>query len=329
VRLSQLGERWAVAALSRGLYSAASLTVLPGLDDAAAIRHRNSQLVMTSDIMFAPTHFPAGMKPGEIGRKVAIANISDLAAMGAEPLALLVAFGLPPSSELDYALRISSGISSACREYKCSFAGGDTKRADVLTLCGSALGFCEDEAELLRRSNALPGDIICLTGNVGDSYCGCQVLLGKAKGKLDKRLSEKLIRAFTRPHARIKEGRALAKLRCGIAAMDITDGLFCSAMELMRASGCGFEINSSLIPFSAEAKRFAHLQQHASPVRLLEWGEDYELLVSVRKKDFEKAGKAARAAGGKLVAIGEAVDEKRVYLDGEPVDVRGYDSFRQ
>ncbi len=327
MKLSQLGEKRIVEALARGLYASSSLSIPAGLDDAAAIRHKDSELVITSDIMFAPTHFPLMMPPEAIGRKVAVANLSDLAAMGAEPLALLVAFGLPPAMEFEFARRISSGIDSACREHGCSFAGGDTKKADILTLCGSALGVCSGEKEMLRRSNARPGDVLCVTGNLGDAYCGCQILLGKAKGEMDGKAKERLISAFTNPRARLKEGRALAKLRSGIAAMDITDGLFASALELMNASGCGFKFESKKLPFSAEAKKFAHLQQHASPVRLLEWGEDYELLVSLRKKDFGKAKKAVEAAGGKLVAIGETVKDKRIFLDDEPVDVHSYDAF--
>lgn len=328
MKLSQLGERKIIEGITRGLRPSASLSIPPGDDDTAAVRYNGSQLVITTDIMFAPSHFPKGMEPEAIGRKIAVANISDLAAMGAEPLALLVAFGLPPSLEFEFVRRISSGIDSACMEHGCAYAGGDTKRSEILTLCGSALGVCGSEKELLKRSNARPGDLLCVTGNIGDAYCGCQILLGKAE-KIKGAIGERLIRAFTHPKARIREGRALAQLSCEIAAIDITDGLFFSALELMRASGCGFRMDSAMLPFSADAKKYAHLMQHASPVRLLEWGEDYELLVSLRKSDFPKARKAVESAGGRLIQIGEAIREKKVYLDDELVDVRGYDAFRQ
>jgi len=325
MKLSELGEKKIVSALTKGLYTRDFVTLSAGLDDAAAIHRLGEEIVFTSDIMFESSHFPAGMKPEEMGWKAAAANISDVAAMGAKPLAFLASFGLPPSLDLSYVRAISRGINGACRAHQCPFVGGDTKKAGELTICGSVIGSCQSKSALLRRGNARPGDVVCVTGSLGDAACGAQILL-KGK-KLNPQADKKLLNSFLKPRAQIKAGLALSSLGAEIAGMDITDGLFYSANEIATASGCGIRIHEDMLPFSEEAKKFAHSILRASPVRILEWGEDYELLVSMRRKDFPRAKAAVEAAGGRLICIGEAIGEKTVYLDGEKVDVHGYDAF--
>jgi len=325
MKLSELGEKKIVSALTKGLYTRDFITLSAGLDDAAAIHRAGEEIVFTSDIMFESTHFPKGMAPESIGWKAAAANISDLAAMGAQPLAFLASFGLPPSLELSFVQSISRGINDACRAHECPFAGGDTKKASELTICGSAIGSCKSEAGLIRRGNMRPGDVVCVTGSLGDAACGAQILL---KGrKLNPQADRKLLGAFLKPKAQVKAAVALSALEARMAGMDITDGLFYSANELATISGCGIRIHEELIPFSPEARKFAHEILRASPVRILEWGEDYELLLAMRKKDFARANAAVEAVGGKLIPIGEAIKEKTVFLCDERVDVHGYDAF--
>ena len=323
-KLFQAGERGIIERLVRGLFASKDVTVPAGVDDAAALAHAGEQFVLTSDIMFESTHFPKGMPFEAMGRKIAIANLSDLAAMGARPLALLIALGLRPDMELDDLGRIFRGINSTCRKHGCSFVGGDMKRAGELTLSGAAVGVC-GKGELLLRSNARVGDIVCVTGPLGDAYCGAQIMMGKAA--VAKPLASRLIRAFLHPRARIKEARAIASAKVSAACMDISDGLFFTASEVARASGVGIRVFEKKLPFSPEARRFAHSLMHASPVRLLEWGEDYELLVCLRKKDMARVQARVLGAGGKLIPIGEVIKEKGIFLDDEPVDVHGYDAF--
>ena len=327
MKLSELGEKKIVSVLTKNLYSRDFVTLPAGVDDAAAIRHKKEEIVFTSDIMFASSHFPEAMKPEEMGWKAAVANISDLAGMGAKPLAFLASFGLPSSLELDFVRAISRGINDACKAHECAFAGGDTKKAHELTICGSAIGLCKSEASLLKRSNARPSDIVCVTGNLGDAACGAHILLKKIRSKIKPEVASKLITAFVAPRARVKIGMALSSLEANIAGMDITDGLFYSCNEIASMSGCGIRVRERLLPFSTEARQFAEEQLGVSPIRLLEWGEDYELLLAMRKKDFPRAEQAARAVGGKLIRIGEVIKERCIYLDDEKVDTRGYDAF--
>jgi len=322
--VSELGEKRLVEMFVRNLYGSDLVTVPAGVDDTASVAHCGEELVLKTDVMFSSTHFPAGMGFKAMGRKVAVANLSDIAAMGARPLALLMAFGVPPGMDSEDLEKVFDGINGACEEHRCPFVGGDTKKAKELTLAGMAVGACKRE-ELLLRANAKPGDVVAVTGSVGAAACGMLIL---TKGlKLSPKLSGPLVEAFTNPVARIPEGRAIASAAPGSAGMDITDGLFYTAGEIARASGVGMRIYEGKLPFSNEARKFAHEQQHASPVRLLEYGEDYELVVCIRKKLFGKAKNAVEDAGGTLTEIGEVIGDKKIYLGSEPVDTHGYDAI--
>lgn len=322
MKAGELGEKRLVEMFVRNLFGSNMVTVPAGLDDTAAVAHGSEELVLKTDVMFSSTHFPPAMGFKAMGRKVAVANLSDIAAMGARPLALLVAFGVPPEMDSEDLEKVFFGINEACEEHRCPFVGGDTKKAKELTLAGMAVGACKKE-ELLLRSNAKVGDVVAVTGTVGGAACGMQILTKSLK--FPSKLSAPLVEAFTHPTARIAEGRAIASSAPGSAGMDITDGLFYTVSELAKASKAGIRIHEGKLPFTKEVKEFARLQLKAAPVRLLEYGEDYELVVCIRKEKFAKAKEAVETAGGSLTEIGDVIKEKRVFLGSEPVDIHGYD----
>jgi len=272
--------------------------------------------------MFASTHFPRGMRPEHIGRKVAIANMSDLAAMGALPLAMLFSFGIPPRFEVRELRGIVRGIDDVCSEYDAPFVGGDTKKSKELTICGIALGGVgRDEA--LRRGNARAGDVVAVTGEIGNAALGLRIMLG---GMVSKRY-KKLIDAFLKPKARVREGRAIAECRAGAAGMDITDGLLFSAGEIARMSKVCISLESEKIPISGEAKKF--LDRYDVPAEvLLRGGEDYELLVTVKRSRFREVKSNVEDCGGALIEIGRATRGRGVLLDGRRVGTDGYDSMK-
>jgi len=311
-----------IALLTKDLYRSKRVIAGAGEDDAALISFGDRELVATSDIMFGPTHFPKGMKPEYIGRKVAVANISDLAAMGASPLATLFSFGIPAEFEVYELKEIVRGIDAACQKYKAPFVGGDTKKARELTICGIALGEIE-KGEALRRSNARAGDVVAVTGEIGNAALGLRIILGgmKTSGYT------KLVDAFLKPKARVKEGRAIAECRVGAAGMDITDGLLFSAGEIARMSGVRISLESSRIPVSAEAEKFAR-EHKVRRSLFLDNGEDYELIVTIQKGEFENVRDRVEAIGGELTAIGSASRGRGVLLDGRRVKTAGYDSLK-
>ncbi len=321
MKASELGERKLIALLIRGLYRNRRVLVGAGEDDAALISFGDKELVAKSDIMFRSTHFPRGMKPEAIGRKVAVANISDLAAMGASPLATLFSFGLPPRFDVSEFARIIKGINAVCIEYDAPYVGGDTKKAKELSICGIALGEI-GRGEAIRRCNARAGDVVAVTGEIGDAALGLEILLkGMKTGKYGK-----LVNAFLNPSARVKEGRVIAQCKIGAAGMDITDGLFFSAGEIARMSGVCLSLDRWSIPISKEARKFAE-EHNVKENYLLNNGEDYELIVTIKRERFEKVRSKVEDVGGSLMQIGNVVRGKGVLIDGRRVKTAGYDSL--
>jgi len=321
MKASELGERKLIDLLTRGLYKNPRVLVGAGEDDAALISFGEKELVAKSDIMFRSTHFPEGMKPEAIGRKVAVANISDLAAMGASPLATLFSFGLPPSFDVSEFARIIKGINAACLEYDAPYVGGDTKKAKELSICGIALGEI-GRGEAIRRCNARSGDVVAVTGEIGDAALGLEILLkGMKTGRYGK-----LVNAFLNPSARVKEGRAIAQCNIGAAGMDITDGLFFSAGEIARMSGVCLSLDRWSIPISKEARKFAE-EHNVKENYLLNNGEDYELIVTIKREKFEEVRSKVEDAGGSLIQIGNVIKGKGVLIDGRRVKTAGYDSL--
>ncbi len=315
-----ISERSLVENLTSGLYSNKDVLVRAGEDDAAVIQFGSARLVLTTDIMFERTHFPRGMRFEEMGRKITIANLSDLAAMGARPLAFLCSLGLPNKMRAPDAEKIIEGINSTCKEYRVPFVGGDSKRAREITLCGFAVGVVEGRA--LLQKNARAGDVIAITGTIGSAACGLHALLN------NKHANKKLIRSFTHPRARIIEGQTISRARVNAAGVDITDGLLYSARLLSEKSKVRIEIEKNKIPITNEARAYARANELDDDY-LLDTGEDYELLLSLRARDFEKIKNKLARVGCKLAKIGKVSRGAGVFLDGKRVVSHGYDAFER
>jgi thiamine-monophosphate kinase len=306
-----LSERKIIAKITEGMQNPASVLIGAGADDAACVRFGNKTLVLTSDIMFESSHFPKKLSPESAGRKAVVANISDIASIGAKPLYILLSLGIPKKCpELDSFIR---GIKKTCSEYGVAILGGDTKRARELTVSICAIG--ETDGNILARNNARSGDAVAVTGNIGSAFCGLHSLLNS------KYAPPSLVRAFSNPGARAKEGHLLSHLSPRVAAMDITDGLLYTASEIARESKVKLEIDSKSIPVVPLARSYA--KKNKLPFSsLINTGEDYELLVCLSENDFERLRNKLN-----LTKIGQAAKGKGVYLDGKKIDVKGYDAF--
>lgn len=239
-----------------------SILVGPG-DDAAIIDAAGvSGFVATTDMLMDGVDFRlAEVDPRRIGRKSLAVNLSDLAAMGAEPTAALVSLSLPRSGGLTLARELYEGLLPLAEEFKVAIAGGDTNAWDgPLVISVTALGRTTSRGPLLR-SGAKPGDAVVVTGELGGS------ILGK---HFD----------FT---PRIREAVVLAARYEIRAAMDISDGLLLDLSRLCAGSGCGAELDLAAVPIAAAAHELARLQSDAgSPLdHALGDGEDFELLLAM------------------------------------------------
>lgn len=232
-------------------------------DDAACIRMGDRFLVMSTDAIHAPTHIPKEMTPQQIGKFIVTVNLSDMAAMGAKPLAFLLSYG-GPDTEFTRFKKIIKSAQKQCRKFKIDLVGGDTKEMKELTLTGCAVGTAKRP---VLRSGARPGDIVAVTGELGAAGA-CFELLGKKR-----RPNRALLKAALEPEPKIKEGILLAKHANSMT--DISDSLAVSIYSIAERSGVGIKIDIDRIPMSSI--------DHA-----LYSGGDYQLLFTMPEKNFTR-----------------------------------------
>ena len=331
MRVSQLGERgiidliWSVIKKEGGSQSLKEL-VLPPSDDASAVRLEDGRhLVLKTDMFNRRTDAPKGMRHYQMGMKAVTISISDLAAKGAWPFAFLFSLGLPRSYKQSNVRSLVSGINAAALEYGAPVLGGDVGEARDLIVAGFVVGFSRS---LVKRSGASPGDIVAVTGPFGDTAAAYKILL---KGmKAPQPLRKTLCMSVYEPRARLEVGIALAESGLVTSSMDSSDGLAFTLNELARSSNVGFTIED--LPISKSASKFASLHKLSPQDLALFGGEEYEIVVTVKKGAWERALRAARYVGGDLIRIGEVVSGKKVVLikgsKETPIPSKGWEHLK-
>jgi thiamine-monophosphate kinase len=310
------------------------LDVLPKMpipfgDDVSAYDIGNSNLaVLKTDMLVDKTDVPPKMNLWQASRKAIIMNISDFAAKGVKPLAILVSLGLPRTLKEKDIEQIGRGLNAGAREYGAYIIGGDTNEASDLVISLSLFGMAKKDKPTLR-SGAKPGNLVAVTGSFGKTAAGLKILLDdlKAPPKIRKILVESVLM----PHARLKEGLALNKTKAVTAAIDSSDGLAWSLHEIANASKVGFLINK--LPIAEEVEQFAEINR-LDPLELtLYGGEEYELVLTIKPNLWRKAEKAVEKIGGKLLSIGKVTAERQVLMeiDGKRrvVEPRGWEHFKR
>jgi thiamine-monophosphate kinase len=247
-------------------------------DDAAVLPA--GSFAVTVDHQISGVHFPPGLDPAIVARRLLAVNLSDLAATGASPLYAFLALAAPPG--FDHR-RFLTAILAACRRHGLTLAGGDLARDPVLTTSLTLLGTKEEDARWLTRSGARPGHALWLGGTIGESAAG-RILIERGKpveaSASVQRAMRRAMRRHLQPAPQLALGRWLGRQKEG-AAMDVSDGLACDLHRLCRASGVGAEVDAAALPF---ADRFLTIcrQIFADPLALaLGGGEDYVLLFTL------------------------------------------------
>lgn len=226
------------------------------------------------DLLIEDVHFRMRTTNAhDLGWKAIAVNLSDLAAMGADPVGALVGLGLPPGLSPDVLDELFAGFDACASAYGAQIVGGDMSRAPVLTLSVTVLGRAERPA---LRAGAVPGDIVCVTGPLGGSRAGFALLEG-----LELSLPERsvLVERHVRPVPLIAEGRILAPV--SHAMMDLSDGLATDARRLASASGVAVRIDLDRVPVQAGAERVAQAVERAPGWFAAAGGEDYELVCAL------------------------------------------------
>jgi thiamine-monophosphate kinase len=262
-------------------------------DDAALINLDDKYLVVTADLLLESTHLPQDMSPKEKGMKVVTVNVSDLAAMGAKPIGFILSLGLPGDLPLDEFDEIMDGVLYSCQKYDMGLTGGDTNQADELILSGTGLGVV-DKNKVLMKDGAHPGDVVAVTGPLGVAAAGFELLLSPPpiKEAIKKNLKPSTLKLIQKqalePKARLNEGIMLANTGAVTSATDITDGLASEVGELVSASenGVGITLYETMIPIIPEVEKVAHALDRQPMDFALYYGEDFELLLTVKKDNF-------------------------------------------
>lgn len=237
-------------------------------DDTAVTQFNSTNLISTCDMLIQSRHFPKNMSYFDMGFKSVTVNVSDLAAMGAEPLGFLLAIAIPKDLELDSFKEIIDGVLNACDYYSIPLIGGDTNEASEIIISGTALGLCD---EPLMIDTYSMGDVVAVTGDIGHAALGFNLDI----------LDNIYVKKALRPIARINEGIIL-KNSGATSATDITDGL-ASELYQIKKDSYGFMIYEELLDISDEYKRYCEKLGLNYLDLVLHVGEDFELLFTIPK----------------------------------------------
>jgi thiamine-monophosphate kinase len=305
-----------------------------GDDAAKLVVPPDRHLVVTTDMLVDEIHFSdRTTAPADVGWRAAAANLSDLAAMGANPTAITVGLGLPGETAVAWVEQVYEGMTACLDRYQTPIVGGDICRSPVRTLSITALGSVRPD-RVIRRNAAQPGDAIVVTGVHGASRAGLELLLNPPLGAMlatgDR---DRLIQAHQRPQPRLD---ALPMLQQSwetagrMAGMDSSDGLADAVVQICRASGVGARLDRARIAI------LPAIAQITTPTQALEWalygGEDFELVLCLPQVAAEQlvdwlGGKAAIV--GSIIAGTDAilVDEVGPIPDRLLVLDRGFQHF--
>jgi thiamine-monophosphate kinase len=327
VNVSEVGEFALIERLAAIADGEAPADLIAGIgDDAAAWRVGDAVLLATTDTLVEGVHFLREFAPWKaVGWKALAVNVSDIAAMGGEPLFALVTLALPLETEVSVPGDLYSGLMECASEYGVTVVGGDIVRASEMSVTVALIGRAQSQdgaPVLMRRDAAKAGDFVAVTGSLGNSAAGLWRL---RKGATE---DDALVWAHLRPLPRLTEGQEAARLgvRC---AIDVSDGLMQDLRHICERSGLGAEVHEDWIPLSDDLR--AAYPEDATALAA-SGGEDYELLMT---GDEETLDRLADEISTHLEVIGRMMrsDEHRPRLLNEageelPVAVRGWDHLQ-
>jgi thiamine-monophosphate kinase len=311
--------------------------VLCGIgDDCAVLRSDHGQvLLFTTDTMVEEVHFlSSASQPEDLGYKLLAVNVSDIAAMGGEPRHAVISVAIPPDLDVATMDRFYDGLYECAEQFGVSIAGGDTTRSPgpvALTL--SLVGRMGSD-RVCYRSGARPGDLIYVSGTLGDSAAGLELVLGRDV-PLAAADREHFLRRHHRPEPRVALGRALAESGAVTAMIDLSDGVASDLRHICARSDVSAVIAGASLPLSPAYRAYCAAAE-IDPLSLaLTGGEDYELLFTVEADRADRL----EALGGRdglppPTRIGRIeAGDPQVLLENaegylEQFDASGYDHFR-
>ena len=298
-----------------------SKDVIVGIgDDAAVLKYSKSKyLLFTTDMLVEDDHFSLEYSNAEqVGMKAIEVNVSDIAAMGGAPKHALISLALPKNIGVGFVDCLYKGLNKAGEKYKVNIIGGDITHSKQIVINVSMIGFVEKK-NLCLRSDAKAGDLICLSGDIGKSTAGLELLKKKKKGKS--------IKPHLEPKARLGFARKIANY---VNTMeDVSDGLAQEVRNICDMSKVGAVIYKEKIPISKTTIDDTKKIKKDAYEFALYGGEDFELVFTVNKKNFKLLKKKIK---NKIYVVGEVLNKnKGLYLldKGKKIKLKkGYDHFK-
>ena len=273
-----------------------------------------SDLLVSTDMLVEGTHFlMEDISPRQLGWKSAAVNISDIAAMGGKPIATFLSLALPKTLPEQWMQEFMEGYNEISEKYGAALLGGDTTCSpDRICINVTVLGTCP-RGKARLRSAARPGDLVCVTGTLGDSAAGLRLILGGQKGAAPRLMD----RHYT-PTPRVEEGLALSCLPGVHAMMDISDGVGSDLRHILDESGVGARIDTGKLPISKELQALCSEKGWDPKELALSGGEDYELLFTMDPQETPDIP---------YTVIGEITANPTVTWEGGSRDYMGYKHF--
>jgi len=294
-------------------------------DDCALLNIPEKQtLAISTDTLVSGIHFLPDIDPADLAYKALAVNVSDLAAMGADPAWLTLALTLPNVDE-DWLKAFSDSLFEQLSYYDMQLIGGDTTRGPLSMTLGIH-GYVP-VGRAIKRSGAKPGDWIYVTGTPGDSAAGLAILQNRLQVD-DATDAHYLLQRHLRPTPRVLHGQALRNLAS--SAIDLSDGLISDLGHILKASGCGARVELDALPYSDAFKRHVDAQQALSWA--LSGGEDYELCFTVPELNRGALEVAVAHLGAPVTCIGQmSADVEGLHFTRDDkavtLDLKGYDHF--
>lgn len=315
-----LGEFDVIARYFSRVSSRSDVLLGVGDDAALLLPPAGQALVAATDTLVEGRHFLAGTPAAAIGHQVLAVNLSDLAAMGAEPAWALLSLSMPGPDE-GWLAEFARGLYELADTHGVALVGGDTVSGPLVVTI-EVLGFVPP-AQALRRAGARPGDLVFVSGSPGVAAAGLEQL---RSGKATFESMDPRVRRFLRAEPRLALGRALRGV--ATSAMDVSDGLLGDLGKLARASGVGARIDLERLPVAPELVGHAAVERERY---VLHGGDDYELLFTLPSEASSRVPELALKGGCGLHCIGEMVASAGLECrrGGQRVEIvgSGYDHF--
>lgn len=309
--------------------------IIKGIGDDCSVRRLSDGQVLltTTDMLIDRVHFISQMiDPKDLGYKSLAVNLSDIAAMGGTPLDAYISLAIPAQTQVEYMQSFYEGMRELAMEQNINLMGGDTTSSIQDLVINIVVLGSMPESEVLFRNTAKPGDVIYVTGEIGNSAGGLDLLLN---GKTPINDNERhLMGSHFRPYPYIREGRWLAETKRVNAMIDVSDGVASDLGHILKASQVGALIHFNKLPISEELKYYTQKHKRDILKLSLHTGEDYVLLFTsplVNQKELMMA--YHKQFGKSIYPIGEIQKEQEFFLQTnegrESIHPRGWDHFKE